>query len=64
MSDPKPTPAKPNLNVPFFWPLQLATDMAEQGMELAARNVKFLDEELLLHGGIKPKLATEHTVRL
>ncbi|OYV30164.1 MAG: esterase [Thiomonas sp. 20-64-9] len=64
MSDPKPKPAKPNLNVPFFWPLQLATDMAEQGMELAVRNVKFLDEELLLHGGIKPKLATEHTVRL
>ncbi len=54
----------PNVNVPFFWPVQLAASMAEQGLELYARNVKFLDEELRLHGGIKPRLATAHSVRL
>ncbi|MGC8703363.1 MAG: alpha/beta fold hydrolase [Thiomonas sp.] len=54
----------PQINVPFFWPMQLAADMAAQGLELAERNVKFLDEELRLHGGIKPRLATAHSVRL
>jgi poly(3-hydroxyalkanoate) synthetase len=54
----------PNLNVPFFWPVNLAADMAEQGLELAARNVKFLNEEMRLHGGIKPSLASVHEVRL
>jgi poly(3-hydroxybutyrate) depolymerase len=56
--------AAPNLNVPFFWPVQLAVDMAEQGLELVARNVKFLAEEERLHGGIKPRLATSHTMRM
>jgi Poly-beta-hydroxyalkanoate depolymerase len=31
---------------------------------MAARNVKFLDEEMRLHGGLKPKLATAHNLRL
>ncbi len=53
-----------NINVPLFWPAQLATEMAEQGLELLARNVKFVAEEARLHGGIKPRLATAHTVRL
>lgn len=56
--------APPNLNVPFFWPVQLASDMATQGLELVARNVKFLAEEERLHGGIRPRLATAHRVRL
>jgi hypothetical protein len=61
---PSDNAATPQINVPFFWPMQLAADMAAQGLELAARNVKFLDEELRLHGGIKPRLATAHSVRL
>ncbi|MHB1667434.1 MAG: alpha/beta fold hydrolase [Thiomonas sp.] len=64
MSTPSPTAPVPNINSPFFWPMQLAASLAEQGMELAARNVKFLDEEVRLHGGIKPQLATAHTQRL
>lgn len=48
----------------FFWPVQLAADLATQGLDLAARNVKFLDEETRLHGGLKPRLATAHTLRL
>ena len=56
--------ALPNLNVPFFWPVPLAADMAKQGLELVARNVKFMAEEDRLHGGVKPRLATAHTMRL
>ncbi len=51
-------------NVPFFWPVTMAAQMAEQELDLVAHNVKFLDEELRLHGGIKPSLATAHDVRL
>ncbi len=58
------TTAAPHINVPFFWPVTLATDMTEQGLELISRNVRFLDEELRLHGGIKPALATAHSIRL
>ena len=36
-SAPHENPA-PTLNVPFFWPVQLAADMVKQGLELAARN--------------------------
>lgn len=54
----------PNINVPFFWPMQLAASLTEQGLDLLARNVKFLDVELRLHGGLKPRLATAHSVRL
>lgn len=64
MSPKAPAPAAPNINVPFFWPVTLATDMAEQGLELVSHNVKFLNEELRLHGGIKPALATAHSIRL
>lgn len=53
-----------DVNVPFFWPVQIAAALVGQGLELAARNVKFVAEEARLHGGLKPKLATAHTVRL
>jgi polyhydroxyalkanoate depolymerase len=67
MKTPPPAAAKapaPNLNSAFFWPVQLAASMAEQGLELVARNVEFLGEEARLHGGLKPRLATAHTTRL
>lgn len=63
MKSPSPA-AAPNLNSAFFWPVQLAATLAEQGLALAARNVKFLGEEVRLHGGLKPRLATAHTKRL
>lgn len=64
MSAPHPSHATPNINVPLFWPALMAAEMTRQGLELAARNVRFLEEETRLHGGIKPRLATAHTVRL
>ncbi len=62
-SAPHENPA-PTLNVPFFWPVQLAADMVKQGLELAARNVRFAAEEERLRHGLAPRLATEHSVRL
>jgi poly(3-hydroxyalkanoate) synthetase len=62
--NPPRTAAAPNINVPLFWPALMAADMARQGLELAARNVRFLEEEARLHGGIKPRLATSHAVRM
>ena len=46
----------PNINVPFFWPLQLAAGLMAQGLELSAHNLKFMDEEIKLHGGINRPL--------
>ncbi|WP_018911886.1 alpha/beta fold hydrolase [Thiomonas sp. FB-6] len=58
------SPSAPNINVPLFWPALMAADMTRQGLELVARNVRFLEEETRLHGGIKPRLATAHGTRL
>jgi poly(3-hydroxyalkanoate) synthetase len=51
-------------SVPAFWPMAMATEWIEQGAKLFDRNVRFAEEELKLHGGIKPQLATPNTVRL
>ena len=64
MTTAKLVPPPRIFNVPFFWPVTMATEMAEQGLELATHNVKFVDEEIRLHGGLKPRLATAHSVRL
>ena len=60
----QPEAPRSPINVPLFWPVQLASEMAAQGLELLAHNVKFLAEEARLHGGIKPRLASPHSVRL
>lgn len=52
------------LSVPAFWPMAVATAMIEEGTELAARNLKFADEEMKIHGGLRPRLATANKVRL
>jgi poly(3-hydroxyalkanoate) synthetase len=51
-------------SVPAFWPVAMAAILAEKGMELYARNVKFLEEEIRIHGELKPQLATPNRVRL
>ena len=35
-----------HLGVPFFWPMTAAAVMAEEGLELYARNLELLAEEL------------------
>ncbi len=64
MSTAKSPAHAPNINVPLFWPALMAAEMTRQGLDLAVRNVRFLEEETRLHGGIKPRLATAHTVRM
>jgi len=51
------------VNVPFFWPMLAAARVAEQGLELYARNVEFVAEEVKLQS-LQPKLATENRVML
>ncbi len=53
-----------NINVPFFWPMQIAEELAESGAEIAVRNLKFLNEEEKLQTELHPKLATANTVHL
>jgi polyhydroxyalkanoate depolymerase len=60
-------PAVPPLalaSVPVFWPLALAGAMLGQGAALLARNLKFVEEDLHIHRGLRPRLATPHVTRL
>lgn len=65
---PKQPPAKASefslASVPAFWPMAMAASLAEQGAELYARNLKFVDEEIKIHDELRPELATPNTVRL
>ncbi|HUC48080.1 MAG TPA: alpha/beta fold hydrolase [Xanthobacteraceae bacterium] len=51
-------------SVPAFWPMAMAASLIEQGVELYARNLKFVEEEIKIHDELRPNLATPNTVRL
>jgi Protein of unknown function (DUF3141) len=51
-------------SVPAFWPMAMAASLAEQGAELYAKNLKFVEEEIKIHDELRPSLATPNTVRL
>ncbi len=51
-----------HLGVPFFWPMTAAAVMAEEGLELYARNLDLLAEERKLATIHPPKLATADRV--
>ncbi len=51
-------------SVPAFWPMAMAASLAEEGMDLYAKNLKFVDEEIKIHDELRPKLATPNEVRL
>jgi polyhydroxyalkanoate depolymerase len=51
-------------SVPAFWPMTLAASLAEQGLELYARNLKFLEEEIALNYQLQPQFATPNRVRI
>ena len=51
-------------SVPAFWPMAMAAALAEEGAELYADNLKFAEEEIKIHGGLRPSLATPNTARL
>jgi polyhydroxyalkanoate depolymerase len=50
--------------VPAFWPMAMASALVEQGSELYAKNLKFIEEEIKIHDRLRPKLATPNKVRL
>jgi poly(3-hydroxyalkanoate) synthetase len=51
-------------SVPAFWPLAMAATLAEQGAELYAKDLKFVEEEIKIYDELRPKLATSNQVRL
>ena len=51
-------------SVPAFWPMAMAASLIEQGTQLYARNLKFVEEEIKIHGELRPAMATPNTVRL
>ena len=51
-------------SVPAFWPMAMAAALVEEGTELYADNLKFIEEEIKIHGEMRPKLATPNRVRL
>ena len=52
------------MSVPAFWPMAMAAAMMEEGTELYAKNVKFAEEEIKIHGELRPKLATPNQIRI
>ena len=54
----------PLLSVPAFWPMAMAAALAEEGLERYAKNLRFVEEEIKIHGELRPKLATPNVVRL
>jgi hypothetical protein len=58
-------PENPSLlSVPAFWPMAMAATMFEEGTELYAKNLKFVEEEIKIHGELRPTLATPNEIRL
>ncbi len=52
------------VGVPAFWPVAMAAGLAEAGAEIFAKNLEFVEEEIKINEGLRPKLATENAVRL
>jgi polyhydroxyalkanoate depolymerase len=52
------------LSVPIFWPMAIAAALAKEGIELHAKNLKFVEEEIKIHEELRPSLATPNEVRL
>jgi hypothetical protein len=52
------------MSVPFLWPMAAASQMAEQGLDLYAKNLAFIAEEQKIHHELRPELATANRVML
>ncbi|MGO9005306.1 MAG: alpha/beta fold hydrolase [Beijerinckiaceae bacterium] len=63
----KPLTKPANLSlpsVPAFWPMAMAMNLLEQGSDAYAKALKFAEEEVKIHGELRPVLATPNQVRL
>src|SRR5208283_96157 len=52
-----PAPADsmpPLITLPLFWPVAMVAGMEKAKADLAIRNLEFVQEDLKLHGGLKP----------
>jgi hypothetical protein len=52
------------VSVPAFWPVVMAARLVEAGAELYAKNLNFVEEEIKIHGDLRPALATPNQMRL
>ncbi|AOW14961.1 esterase [Hydrogenophaga crassostreae] len=60
-----PTPGSAAwMSVPAFWPMAMASSLMQQGTALYAKNLHFVEEEILIHSHQRPQLATPHRTRL
>src|ERR1700720_677728 len=57
-----PTHSLSRVCVPLFWPMLVAARIAEQGLDLYAKNLKFLAEEAKIHHELRPVPATANRV--
>lgn len=68
MNDKKKTAQKivqPNsFSLPILWPMQYQQAMIEEGIDVATKNIKFVNEEMKFEHDLKPTLATPNMVRL
>jgi polyhydroxyalkanoate depolymerase len=51
-------------SVPAFWPMAMAAELVENGVDLYAKNLKFVEEEIKINDELRPALATPNKVRL
>ena len=56
--------ASSTMSVPAFWPIAMASALMEEGVDLYARNLKFVAEEIKIQDELRPALATPNKVRL
>ncbi len=52
------------LNVPAFWPMAMAAEMAKESGEIYAKHLKFIGEEIKVHEFLRSSLASPNQVRL
>jgi polyhydroxyalkanoate depolymerase len=52
------------ISVPAFWPMTMANGLLEQQLDLYAKNLRFIEEEIKIYGELRPTLATAHRTRL
>src|SRR5271165_5131770 len=41
------------MSVPAFWPMAMAAQLFEEGAELYAKNLRFVDEEIKIHEALR-----------
>jgi poly(3-hydroxybutyrate) depolymerase len=52
------------ISIPLMWPMLAAAQITEEGLELYARNLIFVEEEIKIHHELRLNLATANSVML